>query len=105
MSLDRWILTVIVLAVSGLYYLLTALAIQDLMRRPVVRGDNKLVWVFVIVCIPIVGALTYGYMGAASFLPRSPRMSSDSSRSVQGTSDSASSGRSATESNVRNTHS
>ncbi|CAN5565809.1 hypothetical protein BH23CHL5_BH23CHL5_00900 [soil metagenome] len=82
MSLDRWILIVIVLAVSGLYYLLTALAIQDLMRRPAVRGDNKLVWMFVIVCIPILGALTYGYMGAASFLPRSPRMSRDSARPV-----------------------
>jgi Phospholipase_D-nuclease N-terminal len=36
-----------------------------------VRGDNKISWGLIIVCLPIAGALLYGYMGAASFLPRS----------------------------------
>ena len=42
------------------------------LRRPAVRGDNKVAWGLAIVCLPYVGALLYGYMGAASFLPRTP---------------------------------
>ncbi|CAN5569785.1 hypothetical protein BH24CHL4_BH24CHL4_01420 [soil metagenome] len=72
MSWDRALLIVVVLILTIAYYWLAGLALRDLLRRPAVRGDNKVSWGLVIVCLPFVGALLYGYMGAASFLPRTP---------------------------------
>jgi hypothetical protein len=70
MSWERAVLVLLILVLSVAYYLLAGLALRDLLRRPAVRGDNKVTWGLAIVCLPIVGALLYGYMGAASFLPR-----------------------------------
>lgn len=73
MSWERWLLVLVVFLFAVAYYGLVVLALRDLLRRPAVRGGSKFTWVMVIVCIPIVGALAYGYMGAASFLPRVTR--------------------------------
>lgn len=62
----------VILLFAVVYYGLAFLALRDLYRRPAVRGDNKIVWGLLILCLPIVGALYYGYAGAASFLPRPP---------------------------------
>ena len=77
MSWQRVLLIFLVLVVAVAHYALASLALRDVYRRPVVRGGNKVAWVLFILCIPIVGALTYGYMGAASFLPRPPRREHD----------------------------
>jgi len=72
MSWQRALLILLVVFLTVVYYWLAALALRDLLRRPAVRGDNKVTWGLVIVCVPFFGALLYGYMGAASFLPRTP---------------------------------
>ena len=72
MSWERALLIFVVLVLTVAYYWLAGLALRDLLRRPAVRGDNKVLWGLVIVCLPFIGALVYGYMGAASFLPRTP---------------------------------
>ena len=72
MSWQRALLVLLVVVLTIAYYWLAGLALRDLLRRPAVRGDNKVSWGLVIVCIPFIGALLYGYMGAASFLPRTP---------------------------------
>lgn len=72
MSWERALLIFILLVLTVAYYWLAGLALRDLLRRPAVRGDNKVAWGLAIVCLPIVGALLYGYMGAVSFLPRTP---------------------------------
>jgi len=71
-SWQRALLVLLVVVLTIAYYWLAGLALRDLLRRPAVRGDNKVSWGLVIVCIPFIGALLYGYMGAASFLPRTP---------------------------------
>jgi hypothetical protein len=73
MSWERALLILFILVLATGYYWLAGLALRDLLRRPAVRGDNKVAWGLAIVCLPYVGALLYGYMGAASFLPRTPR--------------------------------
>lgn len=51
-------------------YILTAQALRDLARRPSVRGDNKTAWALLILCVPVVGALVYGWMGPTSLIRR-----------------------------------
>ncbi len=74
-----------VLAVVGLLlwiaaqYGLIALALRDLMRRPVVRGGNRVTWTLVILAVPFIGPLLYvawhpGVLPAAPRnFPRAPR--------------------------------
>jgi hypothetical protein len=40
----------------------------DLMHRPRVRGGNRTSWGLLILCVPIIGALAYGWLGPTSFL-------------------------------------
>jgi hypothetical protein len=51
-------------------YTLMYQALRDLARRPRVRGGNKVAWALLILCIPIAGALVYGWMGPTSLLRR-----------------------------------
>jgi len=51
-------------------YTLMAYALRDLWRRPRVRGDNKVIWGLVILCVPFAGALVYTWMGPTSFMQR-----------------------------------
>jgi hypothetical protein len=59
-----------IVAFAAAQYTLMINAIRDLIRRPRVRGDNKVLWGLTILCIPIGGALIYGWMGPTSFLAR-----------------------------------
>ncbi|MGC4107593.1 MAG: PLDc N-terminal domain-containing protein [Thermomicrobiales bacterium] len=63
---------VIVLIVLGgfVQYSLMYLAMKDLVRRPCVRGDNKVAWALVILCVPIFGALYYDWNGKTGFRTR-----------------------------------
>ena len=63
----------VTMAVS--WYGLQVAALRDLVRRPRVRGDNKLLWAFAILCIPYAGALSYLTIGPIGFMPRPVRSS------------------------------
>jgi len=63
MTWQRSILIAAVLFFAVVYYVLAALALRDLWRRPAVRGDNKTGWALAILCLPILGAMLYGYLG------------------------------------------
>ena len=63
MSWQRSILVAAVLLFVVVYYGLAAIALRDLWRRPTVRGDNKTGWALAILCLPILGAVLYGYLG------------------------------------------
>ena len=54
-------------------YGLVVWTLRDLLRRPRVRGDNKVVWALVILTLPVAGALLYLSIGPTSFLPRPAR--------------------------------
>ncbi|MEJ7839891.1 MAG: PLD nuclease N-terminal domain-containing protein [Thermomicrobiales bacterium] len=76
MNLTTTLGAVAIIALGSLQYLLMANGIRDLLRRPRVRGGNKVLWGLVILCLPIGGALIYGWMGPTSFLSR-PQSRSD----------------------------
>ncbi len=80
MDWRTFFLLVAILSFAVMYYGLAYLALRDLIRRPAVRGENKVVWGLVILCIPIAGALLYGYMGATSFIARPHRRGSGEGR-------------------------
>jgi len=63
MTWQRSILIAAILFFAVVYYVLAALALRDLWRRPTVRGDNKTGWALAILCLPILGAMLYGYLG------------------------------------------
>jgi hypothetical protein len=71
MSWERWVAALLVISLATVQYGLIVITMRDLLRRPSVRGENKVVWGLVIVCLPFIGPLIYGYMGPTSFLPRS----------------------------------
>ena len=48
-----------VLLWAGVQYGLMAWALRDLLRRPRVRGDNKILWGMLILIVPVIGALVY----------------------------------------------
>ncbi|MFL5759148.1 MAG: PLD nuclease N-terminal domain-containing protein [Thermomicrobiales bacterium] len=73
MSSLTWLLALLILIAAAVQYGLMFYAIRDLLRRPSVRGDNKVIWAFVILTLPFVGALLYLTMGPTSFLPRPNR--------------------------------
>lgn len=70
MPLQSIVLATLIVGFGGVQYTLMAHAIRDLVRRPRVRGGNKVSWGLVILCLPIAGALIYGWMGPTSFIRR-----------------------------------
>ena len=68
---QTFFLIILVLVGGVVQYILMAQAVKDLLRRPRVRGDNKVTWGLVILCVPFAGALIYNWMGPTSFLQRS----------------------------------
>lgn len=62
---------IVIIALGGLVqYSLMYLAMKDLVRRPRVRGDNKVAWALVVLCVPILGALYYDWNGKIGFRTR-----------------------------------
>lgn len=68
MSVQTVLLALAIAAFGGLQYTLVYQALRDLMRRPRVRGGNKSSWALLILCVPVAGALAYGWLGPTSFL-------------------------------------
>lgn len=73
MSIERWLVAVLIVIVGALQYGLAVYTLRDLSRRPRVRGDNKTAWGLLILALPFAGALIYAVMGPTSFLPRPHR--------------------------------
>ena len=73
MSLERWLLAILIVLLAVLQYGLVVYTLRDLVRRPTVRGDNKTAWGILILALPFAGALIYTVMGPTSFLPRPNR--------------------------------
>lgn len=71
MSWQRWILAILIVIVGTIQYGLVVYALRDLIRRPRVRGENKVTWALVILTLPFLGAVLYATFGPTSFLPRS----------------------------------
>lgn len=70
MSVQTAIAIALVVGLGAAQYTLMIQALRDLVRRPRVRGGNKAAWGLLILCVPIVGALIYGWMGPTSLLRR-----------------------------------
>jgi hypothetical protein len=73
MSWQTWFLAIMIVILGLVQYGLVVYALRDLMRRPTVRGDNKVTWALVILTLPFVGALIYTVYGPTSFIPRRNR--------------------------------
>lgn len=71
MSLQSFLLAILVVLYGAAQYALMVQALRDLARRPRVRGGNKVTWGIVILTIPIAGALLYSWMGPTSLMRRS----------------------------------
>jgi hypothetical protein len=73
MSLQTLLLAAVIAGYGAIQYTLMIHAMRDLIHRSRVRGGNKVAWGLVILCVPIAGALIYGWMGPTSFLHRPAR--------------------------------
>ena len=62
-----------VLLWAGVQYGLMAWAVRDLLRRPSVRGNNKVLWAILILTVPIAGALVYVVIAPVTPFARLPR--------------------------------
>lgn len=64
-------IAVVIVVVFGVaQYVLMIQALRDLAQRPRVRSGNKVAWGLLILCVPIIGALVYGWMGPTSLIRR-----------------------------------
>jgi hypothetical protein len=70
MTVQTAIAIALVAGFGAAQYILAFQSLRDLARRPRVRGGNKVAWALLILCVPIAGALVYGWMGPTSLLRR-----------------------------------
>lgn len=77
MTWQRSLLIAAILLFAAVYYGLAFVALRDLVRRRSVRGPNKTAWALAILCLPILGAILYGFLGmpdARSQISREPEL-------------------------------
>lgn len=70
MTLQTAMLATLIIILGAAQYALCVQAMRDLVRRPRVRGENKVLWGLGILCVPVAGAIVYNWMGPTSFLHR-----------------------------------
>jgi len=73
-DLKTFLLISAVLLWAGVQYGLMAWAVRDLLRRPRVRGDNKVLWAMLILTVPVIGALFYAAVAPMTPIGRAPRL-------------------------------
>jgi hypothetical protein len=73
-DLKTFLLICAVLLWAGVQYGLAIWAARDLLRRRRVRGDNKVVWMLVILIIPILGPLIYAVAAPVTPIAHPPRI-------------------------------
>ena len=72
MTWQTWFAAGLIVLAGAVQYGLVAYALRDLLHRPRVRGNNKVVWGLIVLCVPIAGALAYAIYGPTSFRDRPP---------------------------------
>lgn len=70
MTVQTALAIALVVGLGTAQYALMVQALRDLARRPRVRGGNKVAWGLLILCVPLVGALIYSWMGPTSLVRR-----------------------------------
>lgn len=70
MDVQTAMLATLIVILGAAQYALCVQALRDLVRRPRVRGENKVLWGLGILCVPIAGAIVYNWMGPTSFMHR-----------------------------------
>jgi hypothetical protein len=73
-DLKTLLLICAVLLWAGVQYGLMAWAVRDLVRRPRVRGDNKILWAMLILTVPVIGALFYAAVAPMTPVARTSRL-------------------------------
>ena len=73
-DLKTVLLVCAVLLWAGVQYGLMGWAVRDLLRRPRVRGDNKMLWGILILTVPVIGALFYAAVAPVTPMARAPRL-------------------------------
>jgi hypothetical protein len=73
-DLGTFLLICAVLLWAGVQYGLMVWAVRDLIRRPSVRGNNKILWGMLILTVPVLGALIYAVVAPVSPFARIPRL-------------------------------
>lgn len=73
-DLKTVLLVFAVLLWAGVQYGLMAWAVRDLVQRPRVRGDNKMLWGILILTVPVIGALFYVAVAPVTPMARAPRL-------------------------------
>ena len=73
-DLKTLLLICAVLLWAGVQYGLMAWAVRDLLQRPRVRGDNKILWALLILTVPVIGALFYAAVAPVTPIARAPRL-------------------------------
>lgn len=76
MTVQTALALALVIGFAAAQYTFMYQALRDLIRRPRVRGGNKVAWGLLILCVPVIGALVYGWMGPTSLIRR-PRPRQD----------------------------
>jgi hypothetical protein len=69
-SWQRAVLIALLIFLAGAHYVLAWYSVQDLVRRPAIRGGNRTFWGLLIFIVPVAGSIVYGMYGPQSFLPR-----------------------------------
>lgn len=70
MTMQTALALALVIGFAAAQYTFMCQALRDLIRRPRVRGGNKVAWGLLILCVPVIGALVYGWMGPTSLIRR-----------------------------------
>jgi hypothetical protein len=73
-DLKTLLLICAVLLWACVQYGLMAWALRDLVYRPRVRGDNKILWGMLILTVPVIGALFYAGVAPVTPIARTPRL-------------------------------
>jgi hypothetical protein len=73
-DLKTLLLICAVLLWACVQYGLMVWALRDLMQRPRVRGDNKVLWSLLILTVPVIGALFYAAVAPVTPIARAPRL-------------------------------
>ena len=73
-DLKTFLLICAVLLWAFVQYGLMGWALRDLVRRPRVRGDNKILWCILILTVPVIGALFYAAVAPVTPIVRTPRL-------------------------------
>jgi hypothetical protein len=59
----------LILFILAVFFLLPLIAIIDIVRNEF-TGNNKIVWVLVVLLFPIIGAILYFLIGGSQKLPK-----------------------------------